>query len=165
MKDHIRWLSSIDELPVEALGQFDHVVVVYTRGANVDGVVQFFGGISHLIRLSNDYNGPELCYSYQVNPLRNTEPAEIRNSVTNSHKFPDFDNGHIEPGPMVWPIYNSILCNLLARHSMMATENEILRIADETLGTGEQEVSDESLEKFYAELDVFIRSRLKVPGR
>ncbi len=74
-RNHIRWLTTTDKLAISNLGPFDHFVGIYSKGNTVDGIVQFFGGICHIVRLTSNYNGPEFRFGYQVNPLRNSPPC------------------------------------------------------------------------------------------
>lgn len=113
---HIRWLSKAEPLPIPELGAFDHFIGIYSHGRTVEGIVQFFGGISHLVRLTSDYDGPDFCHAYQVNPLRDSMPSETRTLVVDPYHFPQFDDGYQSPGPEVWPVYGTIYSRLLENY-------------------------------------------------
>jgi len=145
---HIRWLSSSDELPINKMGLFDHFIGIYSHEGNVDGVVQFFGGISHLVRLTDEYNGPDIRYGYQVNPFRDSEPAENRAPVFDpiSVSFPKFDDGN-KGSAQVQAVYKSIIERLLDRYLKMAKKEEVSKIIDEVLLPHDGEVLSEAILK------------------
>ncbi|MBC7499107.1 MAG: hypothetical protein H7315_01145 [Herminiimonas sp.] len=115
-KKYIRWLNTSDRLPIMALGPFDHFIGIYSNGAAVDGIVQFFGGISHIVRLTDDYSGPDFRFGYQSDPLCDSIPCEIKLSMFNPQRFPRFDDGHASPGPAVWPVYGAVYSRFLENY-------------------------------------------------
>ena len=87
--DHVRWIATADPLPFPQLGLFDHFIAVYSRGESVEGVVQFFGGISHLVRLTDSYDGL-FCFQ-EILQNRCSEPisvAQIRLLARILQRFP-----------------------------------------------------------------------------
>jgi len=60
------------------LGEFDHLISVFSRGGQIEAFAQFFGTLHWTFRLASGYTGPEFCYAYLVDPLREAEPAEDR---------------------------------------------------------------------------------------
>lgn len=161
-KNHIRWLATTDRLAITDLGSFDHFIAIYSRGTTVDGVVQFFGGISHIVRLSNSYDGPDICFGYQVNPLRNTEPAETRMPVFAPDRLPKFDEGHEIPGPEVWPIYSALFSRFMDNYYDIASKGEISRIVDEVLIPHEGEIlSEEIVGEMVEKVSKFIVTRMQ----
>ena len=160
-KNHIRWLTTADKLAIENLGPFDHFVAVFSTGSTVDGIVQFFGGISHLIRLTDNYDGPAFCFGYQVNPLRDSAPAETRAPVFDTNLIPKFDEGHISPGPDVWPVYHALFSQFLEDHTDRACKAEIARIVDEVLLPHDGEIqSQEIIGELAHKVANFISSRM-----
>lgn len=159
---HIRWLGTSDKLEISDLGPFDHFIGIYSQGKTVDGVVQFFGGISHIVRLTDCYDGPEFCYGYQVNPLRDSDPAETRAPDFNPSKFPRFDEGHEKPGPDVWPIYSAVFSRLLESHYDLASKKEISRIVDEVLLPHDGKVlTEEIVNELVQKMSKFIVTRIQ----
>lgn len=131
--NHIRWLATADRLAIANLGPFDHFLAIYSRGNAVDGLIQFFGGIGHMVRLSGNYDGPPFCFGYQVNPLRNSDPPEMRAPAFVPDNLPKFDDGYELPGPAVWPIYRALFSRFLEDYHDHAIEGELSRIVDEVL--------------------------------
>lgn len=157
---HIRWLTTADRLAITAIGSFDHFVAVYARGNKVDGIVQFFGGISHMVRLSDNYNGPGFCFGYQVDPLRESALAETRNPIFNPDELPKFDEGSLSVDK-VRSVYNALLSRFWRDYDERASEGEISHIVDEVLfprkgGTIAEDMIDELTEK----LAKFFASRI-----
>lgn len=161
-RNHIRWLATAEELKISALGSFDHFVGIYSQGNNVDGIVQFFGGISHVVRLTDNYSGPEFQFGYQVNPLRDTQPAETRTPIFNPQQLPQFDDGYEEPGEDARLICSAIFSRFLTNHSHMASEKEISRIVDEVLiPHGDEIISVEMVNELVEEVLKFMVTRIK----
>jgi hypothetical protein len=161
-KNHIRWLATADKLPVVDLGPVDHFVCIYSCGGNVDGIVQFFGGISHGVRLTDCYDGPEFSYGYQVNPFRNSEPPETRAPAFDPGSFPRFEDGFDAPGPDVWTVYGARVSQLMTTYYDIASEAEISRIVDRILmpHVGE-ELSQARVDELINEVLKFIVSRVR----
>lgn len=160
--NHIRWLATTDKLAISDIGPFDHFIGIYSHGKSVDGIVQFFGGISHIVRLTDCYDGPEFRFGYQVNPLRNGDPAETRTPDFNPLQFPRFDEGHEKPGPDVWPIYSAIFSRLLEKYYDMASKKEISRIVDEVLIPHDGELlSEEIVGELVEQISKFILTRIQ----
>lgn len=160
--NHIRWLATSDELAISKLGSFDHFVGLYSQGLYVDGIVQFFGGISHIVRLTDAYTGPEFRFAYQVEPLRNSKPAEIRNLDFDPQQLPQFADGYREPGPAVLPVYSAVFERLLKTHSANAVQKEISRIVDEALAPHQGKIlTDQILDGLLEQLMKFIATRIR----
>lgn len=161
-KSHIRWLTTADKLAITDLGPFDHFVAIYSRGRTVDGIVQFFGGISHIVRLSDSYDGPDFCFGYQVNPLRDSSPAETRTPSFDPTHLPMFDEGHEMPGPDVWPIYSALFSRFMESYYDIASKGEISRIVDEILAPHEGEIlSEEIVSELIENISKFIVTRIQ----
>jgi len=160
-RNHIRWFPTPDKLAIFDLGPFDHFVGIYSQDNTVDGIVQFFGGIGHIVRLTANYDGPEFRFGYQVNPLRDSNPAETRTPDFDPQNFPRFDDGHEKPGSDVWPIYSAIFFRLLKSHSGMASKREISRIVDEVLLPHDGEVlSEKIIGELVEQMSKFIVTRI-----
>lgn len=159
---HIRWLATADELAVEKLGYFDHFVAICSNGKSVDGVVQFFGSIGHIVRLTNNYDSQDFCYGYQVNPLRDTDPAENRQPDFDAGQLPRFDDGYDDPGPDLWPIYQALFSRFMKNHYDFATKKEISRIVDGVLAPHEGSLlSEEIIGEFAEQVSKFMVSKLR----
>jgi hypothetical protein len=161
-KNHIRWLATADKLPIADLGPVDHFIGIYSCDGNVDGIVQFFGGISHGVRLTDCYQGPEFSYGYQVNPFRNSEPPETREPVFDYRNFPRFEDGFDAPGPDVWTVYGARVSQLMKAYYDIASEAEISRIVDRALmpHMGE-ELSPAIIDELVNEVLKFMVSRVR----
>ncbi len=162
VEDFIRWLPKRIELPNVALGAFDHFIGISSNGASVDGIVQFFGGISHLVRLTAEYEGPRFLVGYQVNPLRDSDPAEARMPSFDISMIPQFNEGHRKPGSSARSVYSDIFSRFLEKHYQAAYEREILRIVDNALSPhfGEP-LSEKLLDQLGSEVAAFFVSRAK----
>lgn len=160
-KNHIRWINTTDKLNIPELGPFDHFVGIYSEGENVDGIVQFFGGISHLVRMTSNYDGPKFRFGYQVNPLRDSNPSERRELNFDPQHLPRFAHGHENPGPEVLSIYRAIFSRFLEGYYKMASEKEISKIMDEVLIPHEGEIlSDEIVGELVEQVSKFIVTRI-----
>ncbi|MEE9905828.1 MAG: hypothetical protein K4305_10480 [Chlorobium sp.] len=157
----IRWYSSFPETDmIPILSNFDHFVCVYSNGCNVDGLVQFFGGIGHIIRLADSYEGEKFKFGYLVNPLRDSEPAETRIPDFNSALVPQFDDGYIKPGQEVRTVYKAIIDAFLIKYSELSVNKEICRIIDEEINSNDQNETIQQIGVKIAEkLALFIASR------
>jgi hypothetical protein len=142
---HIRWPNNSKTLPLSGLERFDHVVFIQSRKNKVEGFVDFFGGIGHMIRLSDNYEGRDFSFGYRVNPLRNTNPAEIRDPPIDRNIVPLFDHGHEEPNEEARTIYKDRINQFLADHSKLAHENEIGRIVDQWFAAHTGEILSEEI--------------------
>jgi len=159
--DHVRWIATADPLPFPQLGLFDHFIAVYSRGESVEGVVQFFGGISHLVRLTDSYDGPDISFGYRVNPLRDSDPPETRQPEFEIGIIPGFDGGHESPGKDVWGIYSTLFVDFMHKYYQRAEHIEIERIADEILSPYDGKLlSSQARHKLLERMTSFIASRL-----
>ena len=161
--DHVRWMATADSLPFPELGPFDHFIAVSSRGETVEGIVQFFGSIRHLIRLTDRYSGPDISFAYRVNPLRDSNPSETRQPEYDIGQVPAFDGGHESPNDDVWGVYSALFVEFMQKHHQRAKNREIERIVCETLAPYDgkllpSEAKHELLEK----MSVFIASRLSI---
>lgn len=131
----------------------------------VDGVVQLFGSFIHVIRLSDNYDGPSFCFSYQVDPLRLGVPAEIRNSLFSPAHMPAFIVRNEEATPEACLVYKTLIGRFLESHHQFAIEGEIENIIDEVLLPYEgKELSDEILNELGWKISTFFISRMRVNG-
>ena len=111
----------------------------------MDGLVQFFGGIGHIVRLGHGYEGEAFKFGYLVDPLRNSEPAETREPTFDIDLLPQFDDGHAEPGPEVWPVYREIYETFLSKYMRRAVDMEIARIIEEVINSTAPDASPEKI--------------------
>ena len=98
----VGWPTSPNPFPIPRLGTNDHFTAVWCRGGNVDAFLQFFGEIPFVFRLGSLANNEEFCFSYLVNPHRDTSPVERRNQDFDPSVIPAFDSCPHLPGPDVW---------------------------------------------------------------
>ncbi|MGQ7934717.1 hypothetical protein [Paraburkholderia sp. D1E] len=129
----IRWLKTSDEVALPRIGDFDQFVGVYSKNGFVDGYIHFYGEIGYLIRLAENYTGPEFCYGYVVDPFREGDPAEIRNPDFEIESIPAFDSGSKLPDESVWPGYSARFSRILARYYRRADEQNLSKIVDDVL--------------------------------
>jgi hypothetical protein len=160
-KKYIRHLPSSDELQILRLGQIDHFIGIFSNGKTVEGIVQFFGGIGHLVRLTDVYDGADFCYGYIVNPLRDSEPSEIRNPTFYKGCIPTFYKGIKEPSQDVKHIYKEIISCLLKKYYDFAQQEEVSRIVNEELMQHKGKLlTEDMLERLISKTMRFIESRL-----
>lgn len=163
---HIRWPNNSRPLPASTLERFDHVIFIHSRKNAVEGFVEFFGGIGHMVCLSDTYEGRDFSFGYRVNPLRNSNPAEMRDPPINRSLVPLFDHGYEEPDEEARTIYVDRINQFLADHSKLARENEIERIVDQWFAAHTGEIlSEEILRDLTHRVSLFMQSMLMRNGR
>jgi hypothetical protein len=120
------------------LGEFDQFIAVYSRGTFVEGFAQFFGAFHWAFRLASAYSGPDFCFAYCVDPLRQARPAEDRKPVVTRDSFPLFEAGRAEHDKDTWRYGQEQAAAFLQRHlrraQQQALRNDIARLIRETLG-------------------------------
>jgi hypothetical protein len=94
-RDFARWPTQ-RPVGLPSMGEFDHWIAVYSRGSEIEAFAQFFGAFHWSLRLASGYQGPEFCHAYQVDPLREAEPAENRSPNATNQSFPLFASGSEE---------------------------------------------------------------------
>ncbi|HDR9028766.1 TPA: hypothetical protein QDB14_002966 [Burkholderia vietnamiensis] len=132
-KKFIRWLNTVEEIALPRLGEFDQFVSVYSNDGFIDGYIQFYGEIGFLLRLAEGYSGPEFCYGYLVDSLRDATPAEIRQPDFRKENIPAFGSGSPLPNEKVWPVISARFSRILARYYKRADVHNISRIVDDVL--------------------------------
>ncbi|MGO9994576.1 MAG: hypothetical protein ACLPTF_18955 [Steroidobacteraceae bacterium] len=125
-------------LALPKLGEFDQFIAVYSRGTAVEGVAQFFGAFHWVFRLASSYSGPDFCFAYSVDPLRQAKPAEDREPVVTSQSFAPFDEGRAEHDDDTWRYGQEQAVTFLQRHlrraQQLALRDEVARLIRDTLG-------------------------------
>ncbi len=119
-----------------------------------------------MIRLSDTYEGRDFSFGYQVNPLRNSSPAEMRDPTIDRDLVPIFDQGYEEPNEEARTIYMDKINQFLVDHSKLAHENEIRRIVDQWFAAHTGEIlSEEILNDLTYRISLFMQSILMRNGR
>lgn len=156
----MRWTYTDEPLRYEKLGNFDHLLVVYSEGHSVFGLIQFFGVLVHVFCLSQVYQGHEFFHAYQVNPLRDSEPAESRIPEIEKDSLPIFDRCYARPIPECRPVYQNMISKFLAKYYDLAYEAEVNRIIDDVLSKIGSETNKEKIqEELIHRISEFICSR------
>jgi len=140
---YVRWLTCSKPFSIPRLGEFDHFICVFSNNQKVDGFVQFYGEIAYSIRLSETYHGVDFCYSYLVNPCRDTNPSEKRDCQFDKSILPHFDSGVKILTKEVEDIYRMRLSNILTENK---NRQRIRKITDEILSSQDgKTIDDDSL--------------------
>ncbi|WP_141639932.1 hypothetical protein [Cupriavidus basilensis] len=160
----MRWATTDENFSVPSIGEFDHFVGVYSTGGCVDGIVQFFGSIPFLIRLSDSFAGEEFRLAYLVDPTREGNPAEIRNPHFDAHVLPPFGSGAEVPDASARKAYQARFLGLLSRHYARADGLHIRAIVEQALSPYEGEVApQEVLDELQMKLRAFFYHKLGLP--
>ncbi|MCG3180117.1 MAG: hypothetical protein BIFFINMI_02472 [Phycisphaerae bacterium] len=129
----IRWVSDAQPLNVPRLGPIDQAIFITSRGAAVEGVVQFFGDIVHPFRLSANYDGEPIHCGYVVDPLRECDPAEERNPEFAPESVPDYSGQLPENSPPVQAAFTQRLTRILRVFYDRAHDHIVGKTLDEVL--------------------------------
>ncbi len=129
----IRFAAKHGFVPATQFGAIDHFVAVVARGSVVEGFLQYYGGVQHVLRLARNYPGTAFAFGYLVNPLRVPEPAETRTPVFNPEEVPHFDDHPLEPSESTMAWMRSRLRPVLDFHVRQGLERKVSRIVDEVL--------------------------------
>ncbi|MEW6272873.1 MAG: hypothetical protein AB1689_26660 [Thermodesulfobacteriota bacterium] len=100
--DMIRWVADAGRPVGLELGPIDHVLALHGRPPHVDGCILFFGAVAHVVRLGVGYDGPDFTAAYIVDPLREADPAELRDPPFDPATLPVFDRQPRLPNEDVW---------------------------------------------------------------
>ena len=76
----------------------------------------FYGSFHWSLQLATGYQGPEFCQAYQVDPLREAEPAENRLPKVTSASFPLYAKGSKEQDETVRRYGQAQIEGFLSRH-------------------------------------------------
>ncbi|MGR3317661.1 MAG: hypothetical protein ACUZ8O_04205 [Candidatus Anammoxibacter sp.] len=130
----MRWLRNDEELHIPNLFDFDHFIAVFSKNSCIEGVVQFYGDIPHLIRILDNYSGVDFSYSYLVDPFRLTEFPEIRNHNSfNKDLLPEFDDNSELPNEHVCKHYSTRFNRILKKYYEKADKDRICEIVNKVL--------------------------------
>jgi hypothetical protein len=129
----LRWLATKEEFDLPKIGEFDHFLAVYSRNNAVEGYVQYFGELGFLLKLSDDYRGPDFAYSYLVDPFREGQPPEQRLVNFKIEKIPTFSDGRELPDELAISVLLERFARLMKRQEDRQRRSNISRIVDETL--------------------------------
>ncbi len=135
MGDFARWLTSSEPLQLPKRRFADHVIMLTTRGASVEGVILFFGHFSFAVRLATVYAGPPIRCAYVVDPYREAVPAEQRLSGDELDSFeetlPRFDEQSPHNNVVVQAAWNSSLNRFMAHYTARINEETVQGAVDE----------------------------------
>lgn len=135
MGDFARWLTSSEPLRLPRRGYADHAIILTTRGASVEGVIQFFGHFPFAVRLATAYCGPLIRCAYVVDPYREAVPAEERLSGNELDSFeetlPRFEEQSPGNNGLVQAAWNSSLNRFMAHYTARANEETVQEAVDE----------------------------------
>jgi hypothetical protein len=119
------------------LGEFDQFIAVYSRGTSVEAFAQFFGAFHWTFKLACGYSGPEFCYAYCVDPLRQAKPAEDRRPAVTYHSFAPFDDSRAQHDEDTWRYGQEQAAAFLQKHlqraQLQALKCDAARAIRETL--------------------------------
>ncbi|WP_158534243.1 hypothetical protein [Paracidovorax avenae] len=132
-KRFVRWLNTVDAITLPRIGDFDQFVAVFSKDGFVDGYIQFYGEIGFLLRLAENYEGPEFCYGYLVDPFRDVTPAEIRHPGFDRENIPSFDSGSPLPDEAVMAAMCARLSRILERYYSRTDTKNLASIVDDVL--------------------------------
>ena len=90
--DFIRWPKDDTRLNIEMLGRADQFIGLVSKGQRVEGVIQFFGDLLFVIQLADQYDGQPIHCGYQIDPFRESDPAEMRQPEFDNDIVPIFDD-------------------------------------------------------------------------
>lgn len=132
-EDFFRWPA---ELIVNApkIGDVDHFIGVSNKGANVEAVMNLFGGIPHSFRLSSSYSGPNFKVGYLVDPLRVADPAETRNPQFLDSAILDFQAQPEKPGQFTWDTAKAAFDTVMRAHGQLNISRILKESWDEVFG-------------------------------
>lgn len=145
MMNFARWSTDEQKLPLPEIGMADHFIGLVTRGASLEGVVQFFGDIIHSVRLSDCYSGEPFSLAYVVDPFREADPAELRNPHFEERAVPEFEQQLPEPGEAVWAAWRLRLSRTVSLFYDRADQQLVTEVIDEVLRPHEGEVFTKEL--------------------
>lgn len=135
MGDFARWLTSSEPLQLPKRGFADHVIILTTRGASLEGVIQFFGHFPFAVRLATAYAGPPIRCAYVVDPYREAVPAEQRSSGDELNSIagtlPRFDEQSPGNNAVVQAAWNSSLNRFMAHYTARINEETVQEAVDE----------------------------------
>ncbi len=156
----IRWQKNDNFVDLPKLSEFDHFICVYDFRGNIEGFVQFFGDLSFPLRLATNCTH-KFRYSYLVNPLRDTKPAEIRNPDFTIENLPQFDEGVSKPGKQIWPIYSGKISRIVDRYMKKTDSDNLSKIVEEILLPHDGEtMTKEIMNELTTKITKYIISRI-----
>lgn len=163
-KNFVRWLRVSEKIAAPRIGDFDQFLSVYSRNGGVEGFVQFFGAVRFVLRLSENYHGPDFCYTYVVDPLREGEPSELRHPEFDMDAMPFFINGAETPDDEARACLVSCLADFLAMCSARQSEQHISQMVNSVFLPHEGEpLTEELWDEFNEKLLKFLAHRLGLP--
>jgi len=130
----IRFAVKHNFVPATKLSPVDHFIAVVSRGNLVQGFLQYYGALQHVLQLATDYHGPAFCFGYVVNPLRDTNPAETRSPVFDPDRLPKFLDQPALPTEATMAWMRARLGPVIEFHLNAGRKKRIAQIVDEVLG-------------------------------
>jgi hypothetical protein len=156
---HIRISKFFRFESVDRLGSFDHFICVFANGNCIDAVAQYFGSITYVLRLTDTYEGEKFCYSYLVDPCRESQPAEQRNTLVDASHLPNFNDGvPWEDQEFVLQMHGEHFSHFFQKHKERQDDLELSRIVNK-YSRPDGSVATENQKDFIADLAHFIYLR------
>lgn len=144
--DFLRWPTVA--LATGPRGDLEHQITLVHRGPVVEGWVVLFGHLHHAVRLTATYDGTDLgpC-GYTVDPFREHEPAEHRNSSFDVSSIPQFSAQPAELGVPGRELIASGLTELGAVHWRRDTVGKLYDAAVSIRGKYSAQLTDSDKEQ------------------
>jgi hypothetical protein len=131
--DFVRWVTSAEPLPIEAVGDIDHTLAVWNKDGEVFGLLQVFGDIPFLLKLAEGAKAEDLYFGYSVDPLRNAKPAESRNPKIDLSGIPSFADAPAKPEAFLRQAFASRLSRIMRKAHNASVEKQVERIVEGVL--------------------------------
>ncbi len=159
----VGWPTSHEPYAIPRLGTHDHFLAVWSRGGTVGGFLQLFGEFPFVFRLATGVPCDDFCISYLVNPHRDTESAEIRNSDFDPSRLPAFDACPHLPGPEIWEAHRIRTGRFLSEYQRRADDKVIHDIVEEVLGPKDgQIITKADVDEIHQRMMKFVKRKLGI---
>jgi len=130
----VRWTSNGDRLELPQLGNCDQGVFIVSRGQSVEGMVRFFGEITHPFQLTDSYDGPPIHCGYLVDPFREAQPAEDRAPIFGQARIPEFALQELSYSDSASTALVAQLGRIMEQHFSRSRANMIEGVIKEVIG-------------------------------
>lgn len=114
-------------------GDFGHFLSVYSVDGKVNATCVLFGSFQYSLRLANEYSGPDFAYSYRVDPLRETDPAEDTDFQFDTPKFPAFEGQAFKTAEHLFAAGIEMFTHFMRKYMARAQRDEVKRIVEKHL--------------------------------
>lgn len=163
--EFIGWPTQLAPFPIPSLGPHDHFISVWSGAGKITGLIQLFGEIPFIVELASEIECADFCYSYLVNPHRDTEPNEDSNCQFNSSAIPSFSDCPHHPNKEVRLAHKARMERFFQKYQTRAHKNEIESILDDALGPIDgRALTEEDFSKVNEGIMKFLKSKLRIPN-